>query len=139
MNKPAGALGQLCREGPGFLLGLAGPWRDQREVSGGLLPAAAEWWPGAAEEEQVVTWRSTKVLAFDWSSKVLQRHQPKTITGGEGHHSGSEGWDHAGVPRAAQAVLRLQLWVSTRKTRGSRVPLPDVKGWGGVSAVETRL
>lgn len=58
MNKPARALGQLWKEGLGFLLGLADPWREQGRLLGGLLLAAAEQWPGTAEE-QVVTWCGT--------------------------------------------------------------------------------
>lgn len=45
--------------------------------SGGLLLAAPEQWPGAAEEEQVVTQCSqdTGVLALDWPLEVLPKHQ----------------------------------------------------------------
>lgn len=39
LYKPARALGQLCREGPGFLLGLPGPCREHREVCRGVLLA----------------------------------------------------------------------------------------------------
>lgn len=38
----------------------------------------------------------------------------------------------------AEAGLCLQLGVSTSRTQVSRVPLPNVKGLGGVSAVEMR-
>lgn len=37
LQKPARALGQLCREGPDFLPGLPGPWREQREVCRGIV------------------------------------------------------------------------------------------------------
>lgn len=83
----------------------------------------------------MVTWCSTRVLALDWSSEVLQKHRPKMITGSQRHRPGSAGWDCAEVP-GVQAVLCLQLWVSTQKTQRSRVPFPDVKRWGYVSAVE---
>lgn len=64
---------------------------------------------------------------------TLQKHRPKTIRERPG---ASLGWSRLNSP-GGSGVLCVQPRVSSTDTRGSRVPRADIKGWGGVSALET--